>query len=395
MGTSFKDDYIALLSKRTKEYYINKNTTRITTPLLDKNNDAIEVYVIQNGNHIKITDDGYIMNDLDISGLTIEKNTLRDRYLQNILSNHGVELGENNELMVNADTSNYSIKMYLLTQCMSKVSELHVLSKPNAKSLFSEDVKKYLVTNDIRFIENPFFIGKSKLTTQFDFAIPRFKDAPERIIKVTSNIKMPAVAELGDSKNLQVGDSVVAIGNPLGKELLGSVTTGVVSALNRDVKVNNTTHTYIQTDAAINSGNSGGALVNSAGQVIGINSAKISGSGVEGIGFAIPIDTVKPKLSGLLKPILKLGIAARDITSQLSEQYNVPEGVYVAEVQEFSAAEKCGLQVGDVIQKFDGKSIKTVEEINQIKSTHNSGDTVAIVVYRNGNTKTLQLTLTE
>ena len=190
MGTSFKDDYIALLSKRTKEYYINKNTTRITTPLLDKNNDAIEVYVIQNGNHIKITDDGYIMNDLDISGLTIEKNTLRDRYLQNILSNHGVELGENNELMVNADTSNYSIKMYLLTQCMSKVSELHVLSKPNAKSLFSEDVKKYLVTNDIRFIENPFFIGKSKLTTQFDFAIPRFKDAPERIIKVTSNITL-------------------------------------------------------------------------------------------------------------------------------------------------------------------------------------------------------------
>ncbi len=215
------------------------------------------------------------------------------------------------------------------------------------------------------------------------------------IIKVTTNDKMPAVAELGDSKNLQVGDSVVAIGNPLGKELLGSVTTGVVSALNRDVKVNNTTHTYIQTDAAINSGNSGGALVNSAGQVIGINSAKISGSGVEGIGFAIPIDTVKPKLSGLLKPILKLGIAARDITSQLSEQYNVPEGVYVAEVQEFSAAEKCGLQVGDVIQKFDGKSVKSISEINDIKATHKSGDTVEVVVNRNGSKKTLNLKLSE
>lgn len=190
MATSFKDDFIALLNKRTKEYQIDNNTTRITTPLLDKNNDAIEVYVIKNGNHIKITDDGYIINDLHISGLTIEKNTLRDRYLQNTLSNHGVELGKNNELMVIADASNYSIKMYLLTQCMSKISDLYVLNKPNVKSLFSEDVKEYLIANDIRFIENPFFIGKSKLTTQFDFAIPRFKDAPERIIKVTSNMTL-------------------------------------------------------------------------------------------------------------------------------------------------------------------------------------------------------------
>ncbi|OAA83611.1 S1C family serine protease [Clostridium ljungdahlii] len=215
------------------------------------------------------------------------------------------------------------------------------------------------------------------------------------IIKVTTNEKMPAVAELGDSKNLQVGDSVVAIGNPLGKELLGTVTTGVISATNRDIKVGNNTQDYLQTDAAINPGNSGGALVNSAGQVIGINSAKIGGSGVEGIGFAIPIDTVKPKLSGLLKPILKLGIAGRDINSQLSQAYNVPEGVYVAEVQEFSAAEKCGLKVGDVIQKFDGKSVKSISDINDIKATHKSGDTVEIVVNRNGSNKTLNLTLTE
>lgn len=215
------------------------------------------------------------------------------------------------------------------------------------------------------------------------------------IIKVTTNEKMPAVAELGDSKNLQVGDSVVAIGNPLGKELLGTVTTGVISATSRDIKVGDNTQTYLQTDAAINPGNSGGALVNSAGQVIGINSAKIGGSGVEGIGFAIPIDTVKPKLSGLLKPILKLGIAGRDINSQLSQAYNVPEGVYVAEVQEFSAAERCGLKVGDVIQKFDGKSVKSISEINDIKATHKSGDTVEVVVNRNGSTKKLNLTLTQ
>lgn len=215
------------------------------------------------------------------------------------------------------------------------------------------------------------------------------------VIKVTSKTQMPAVAELGNSDNVQVGDSVVAIGNPLGKELLGSVTSGIISATKREVTVENTTQNFLQTDAAINPGNSGGALVNSLGQVIGINSAKVGGNGVEGIGFAIPINTVASKLNGLLKPILKIGIACIDIDSSLSKQYNIPQGVYVKQVEPSSPAEKSGLKEGDIIQKFDGKSIKTVEEINQIKSTHNSGDTVAIVVYRNGNTKTLQLTLTE
>ncbi|NLU07084.1 MAG: trypsin-like serine protease [Clostridiales bacterium] len=215
------------------------------------------------------------------------------------------------------------------------------------------------------------------------------------VIKVTSKTQMPAVAELGNSDNVQVGDSVVAIGNPLGKELLGSVTSGIISATKREVTVGNTTQNFLQTDAAINPGNSGGALVNSLGQVIGINSAKVGGNGVEGIGFAIPINTVASKLNGLLKPILKIGIACIDIDSSLSKQYNIPQGVYVKQVEPSSPAEKSGLKEGDIIQKFDGKSIKTVEEINQIKSTHNSGDTVAIVVYRNGNTKTFQLTLTE
>ncbi|MBC2579221.1 S1C family serine protease [Clostridium sp. DJ247] len=215
------------------------------------------------------------------------------------------------------------------------------------------------------------------------------------IIKVTENIKMPAVAELGSSKDLQVGDSVVAIGNPLGKELLGSVTTGVISATNREIQVGNTKQTLLQTDAAINPGNSGGALVNSAGQVIGINSAKMGGNGVEGLGFAIPIDIVKPKINGLLKPILKIGITGRDITSDLSKQYSIPEGVYVVQVQEFSAAEKAGLQTGDIIKKFDGKSIISVNDINKIKSQHKSGDEINLDIVRNGNQKTLKLKLSE
>ncbi|MHC6179154.1 S1C family serine protease [Clostridium sp. JNZ X4-2] len=215
------------------------------------------------------------------------------------------------------------------------------------------------------------------------------------VIQVTTKTQMPAVAELGNSDNVQVGDSVVAIGNPLGKELLGSVTSGIISATKRQISVGNTTQSFLQTDAAINPGNSGGALVNSLGQVIGINSAKIGGNGVEGIGFAIPINTVASKLNGLLKPALKIGIACIDIDSSLSRQYNIPQGVYVKEVEQSSAAESAGLKEGDIIQKFDGKSVKTVDEINQIKSSHKSGDVVSVVVYRNETTKTLELKLTE
>lgn len=215
------------------------------------------------------------------------------------------------------------------------------------------------------------------------------------VIKVTSKTPMPAVAELGDSDKMQVGDSVVAIGNPLGKELLGSVTSGIISATKRQIAVGNTSQTFLQTDAAINPGNSGGALVNSLGQVIGINSAKIGGNGVEGIGFSIPINTAKSKLSGLLKPALKIGIAGREVDSNLSKQYNIPQGVYVAEVEDFSAAEKAGLKAGDIIQKFDGKSVKSVDDINTIKSNHKSGDVVTVVVYRNNNLKNLSLTLSE
>ncbi len=215
------------------------------------------------------------------------------------------------------------------------------------------------------------------------------------VIKVTDNIKMPAVAELGNSKDLQVGDSVVAIGNPLGKELLGSVTTGVISAVNREIKVGNSKQTFLQTDAAINPGNSGGALVNSSGKVIGINSAKMGGNGVEGLGFAIPIDTVKPKIDSLLKPILKIGISGRDISPEMSKSYSIPEGVYVVQVQEFTAAEKCGLQTGDIIKKFDNKLVKSINDINSIKSNHKSGDKVKIEIFRDGKTKTLTLNLTD
>jgi serine protease Do len=213
------------------------------------------------------------------------------------------------------------------------------------------------------------------------------------VVKITEDVKMPAVAELGDSATLKVGESAVAIGNPLGKDFLGSVTTGVISAVNR--KLDEGKISYIQTDAAINQGNSGGPLVNSRGQVIGINTAKIGQSGVEGLGFAIPIDDVKGKITNLSKPVLRVGITAQDITEQLSKQYNFPVGVYIKEIQDFSPAEKAGLKPGDIITKFDGEKIKSVDEINKIKTRHQNGDIVKVEINRDGKVKELELKLTE
>ncbi|PJI09619.1 MULTISPECIES: S1C family serine protease [Clostridium] len=242
------------------------------------------------------------------------------------------------------------------------------------------------------------------------------ESADVAVIQMTGDFTVPGVAELGSSSSLNVGDSVVAIGNPLGKELLGTVTTGVVSALNRQISVgsedssnngfgdnNNSssgttsgaTQEYIQTDAAINPGNSGGPLVNSLGQVVGINTAKVSESGVEGIGFSIPIDTVKTKIQNLSKPMLKLGISCEDIDKNTAEQHNIPQGVYIEQVEDLSAAQRAGLQAGDVITKFDGKKVSSTNDINQIKGKHNSGDVVQVEVYRDDSYKTISLKLSD
>lgn len=221
------------------------------------------------------------------------------------------------------------------------------------------------------------------------------------VIKVTdSNITMPGVAELGSSGDLQVGDSVVAIGNPLGLEFFGTVTTGVVSALNRQVSVENSkSQTLIQTDAAINPGNSGGPLVNSQGQVIGITSSKLTDTGegvsAEGMGFAIPIDVVKPKIKSLTKPMLVLGITVNDVTQDDSQSHNVPQGVSVITVNPGSSAEKAGIEASDIITKFDGKTIKTTDDLNNAKAQHNAGDKVSVEVNRNGTNKDLTVTLSD
>ena len=209
------------------------------------------------------------------------------------------------------------------------------------------------------------------------------------VIKITDDVKMPGIAQLGDSSTVKAGEEVIAIGNPLGKEFSSTVTKGIVSSPNRKMKTENgNVLDYIQTDAAINPGNSGGPLINSKGEVIGINTAKKVGEDIEGIGFAIPINEVKTRLGSL-----SLGITARTVTPELAKENKLEEGVYVVGVQEFSPAEKAGLKIGDLIVEFGGKRVKTLEELNQVKSQYNDGDSVPVEIIRNGKKVNLNLTL--
>ena len=205
-------------------------------------------------------------------------------------------------------------------------------------------------------------------------------------------------AELGDSDSVQVGEFSMAIGNPLGMQ--SSVTAGMISAVNREVTDSDgKTYKLIQTDAAINSGNSGGALVNSKGQVIGVNTLKLSGTGIEGMGFAIPINSTKEIYSQLIqynkvkRPYI--GITGRDLDEQTAKRYKLEVGVYIKSIEDFSPAEKAGLKAGDVIVKAEGKSITTMDELNEIKNSHQIGDTITLTVNRNGSDKDITVTLEE
>lgn len=210
-----------------------------------------------------------------------------------------------------------------------------------------------------------------------------------------------AVASIGDSDSLKVGEQVVAIGNALGYGQ--SVTTGIVSAINRtlssdssDTQDSNSSSddsssaTYIQTDAAINPGNSGGALLNMNGEVIGINSAKLASTEVEGMGYAIPISRVSDIIDNLMHQTTRtkvdsdkqgtIGIKGINVTSDVQEKYNLPKGIYVSEVTSGSAAEKAGITSGSVITKFDGKSVTDIESLQDLLQYYKAGETVELTL---------------
>ena len=210
-------------------------------------------------------------------------------------------------------------------------------------------------------------------------------------------------ATFGDSDQLEVGELAVAIGNPMGK-VHGSVTAGIISAVEQELTIDDVTINAIQTDAAINPGNSGGALFDSYGNVIGVVYAKSSSVSIEGIGYAIPVNNIKELVEQMINDPdsvkdqtkgsqIMLGITIQNITEDMSKQYSMPVGVYITEVSTMSAAERAGLQKGDIIVGFAGEDVKTADELNALKAKQTPGDTVAVKIYRNGKEMTLDLVI--
>ena len=211
-------------------------------------------------------------------------------------------------------------------------------------------------------------------------------------------------AEFGDSSVLRVGDAVVAIGDPLGITLRGSMTDGIISAINRDITTGGRTMTVIQTNAALNSGNSGGPLLNCYGQVIGINTMKIgdyvNSSGVEGLGFAIPSTTVQDIVNQLIsqgyvsgRP--SLGISGEALPSAYQRFYNLPAGLYITSVEEGSDAETLGILPGDILVGIDDSQITDSDSLTTLLYSYQAGDTVELIIYRGGHYYSLELTLDE
>lgn len=223
-------------------------------------------------------------------------------------------------------------------------------------------------------------------------------DAQTDLAVIKINKDGLTAAELGDSSNVKVGEFAMAIGNPLG--LKSTVTSGIISAVNREVTTTDgTKYILLQTDAAINSGNSGGALVNSKGQVIGINTLKIAATGVENMGFAIPINNTTEIYKQLIefKKVKRpsIGITGIDLDEAKAKKNNLPVGIYVKDVNDFSAAQIAGIKSGDVITEADGKKVSTMQELIDIKNTKSIGDELEIKFIRNEKEKSVTVILQE
>lgn len=278
----------------------------------------------------------------------------------------GIIVGQNEEELLIA-TNNHVV---------SGAEELSVCFNDDVDQVYEAHTKGTDVSNDLAIV-----------------AI-KLSDIPQDVL---STIK---IAELGNSDELTVGEQVVAIGNALGYGQ--SVTSGYISALDREVQMDNMTAKLIQTDTAINPGNSGGALFNMKGQVIGINSAKLAETKVEGMGYAIPISTAIPILNELENRVTRekvdaseegyLGISCQDVSSD-AQAYGIPAGVYVAEATEGGAAQKAGIRQGDIITKFDGQTVTSVSEIKSLLQYYKAGETVDVVVERMSNEGYAEVTL--
>jgi serine protease Do len=272
-----------------------------------------------------------------------------------------------------------------------------------------ENGKAYVVTNN-HVIDGASEVEVSLSNGQKEKAKIVGADAlTDLAVLEMSDKNVEQVAKFGKSSDLVAGETVLAIGNPLGEQFSRTVTQGIVSAAKRSVPISeNWNVDAIQTDAAINPGNSGGALINSSGEVVGINSMKISEDNVEGIGFALPSDEVQPTIEQLMKngkitrPYMGVGLqdvgqlSAATKQNQLGLTSDTSEGVVVTTVEPFSSASDAGLQSKDVIVAIDGNEVKTSSDLRQYLYTKRKvGDTVKLDVYRNGKKQTISLKLSE
>lgn len=259
-----------------------------------------------------------------------------------------------------------------------------------------------LIVTNTHIIED---CDKATVTTQDGTEYPAALIGADSISDI-SVLKIDATgltpASFADSSQLRVGSDCVAIGNPVSSKLTGTMTNGIISAIDRDITSNGHSMTLIQTNAAINEGNSGGPLLDMAGRVIGITNMKAmsSESTVEGIGFAIPSATVSEVVSQLLangqvtgRP--SIGIIVSPVGEELSDQYEIPEGLYISAVNKGSDAEKQGVKAGDILTAVNGTPITTNEEVTAIKNSMQAGDSIHLTVWRDGKTLEFDVILTE
>ena len=258
----------------------------------------------------------------------------------------------------------------------------------------------YLITNHHVFENAQVIAVQTSDDRQFQASIIGSDEASDlALLKVDATDLQPA--EFGDSGKLAVGDRVVAIGDPLGAQLRGTMTSGIVSAINRDLEVNDRTMTLIQTDAALNNGNSGGPLINCYGQVIGINTMKLRSyysTTAEGLGFAIPMAVAKPILEELMengyvagRPAI--GISYDTLPLAFRIYYNLPEGVYISAVYDGSDAQAKGVAAGDIITAVNGTRVTSIDELNRVKNQFTAGDSITLTLYNGGSYRDVEVTL--
>lgn len=350
----------------------------------------------------------YLLGKSTISTSDSSKNSNNGYVDQNLLSNY-------------SDTSVYAANKILPSIVGIKVeynvnSLLSMFGKQTQTSTATASGSGIIISDDGYILTNNHIVATSASESYYEISeatkvtVTLFNDETEYEAKIVGKdeqtdlavIKIEKTglskAEFADSDNIKVGEFAMAVGNPLG--LQSSITCGVISAVNREVTDSDgKKFTLIQTDAAINSGNSGGALVNNEGKVIGINTLKLSGTGIEGMGFAIPINSTTDITSQLIqyskvkRPYI--GITGMDLDEKTAKANNLVVGIYVKSVEDFSAGQKAGIKPGDVIIEADGKKVSTMDELNEIKNSHQINDEIKIKINRDGKEEELTIKLGE